>query len=227
MDVFNIIKIITAIITVVIAFIVGFRVLALNPRELLNIWFTLFFISSSTGFLLYTIYHLILNNSQIIIPIMVTAHIFFNFIFISLVMTVFVLEKYKKIAMSLKYFGSMVVLFFIMSFGYFIWIPELNMARYAKGIVDTDTPTEWHIFITIVRILIAIYVVYKYALMTRKIEEETKKRVQWFFLGIIFAIIGLFINLIGGFFRSIIIEIFALIVIDLGTVALLKGFLIK
>ncbi len=227
MDIYNIIKIITAIITVVIAITVGFRVLRLNPGDLLNIWFTLFFISSSLGFLIYTIYHLILNNSQIIIPIMITAQIIFNFIFISLVMTVFILEKYKKVAMSLKYLGSMMVLFFIMSFGYFIWTPELNMDRYEKGIVDTNTPTEWFIFITIVRTIMSIYVVYKYAIITKKIEEETKKRVQWFFIGIIFAIIGMFINLIGGFLRSIIIEIFALIAIDIGTIALLKGFLIK
>ncbi len=227
MDVYNIIKIITAIITVIISFSVGFRVLRLNPKDLLNIWFTLFFISSSLGFLTYTIYHLILNNSRIIIPIMITAQIIFNFIFISLVMTIFILEKYKKVAMSLKYLGSMIVLFFIMSVGYFIWIPELNMDRYEKGIVDTNTPTEWFIFITIVRTVMSIYVVYKYVMITRKIEEKTKKRVQWFFVGIIFAIIGMFINLIGGFLRSIIIEIFALIAINIGTIAILKGFLIK
>ncbi|MFX1569846.1 MAG: hypothetical protein ACFFCV_15950 [Promethearchaeota archaeon] len=216
-----------AVITVIIAFAVGFHVIRLNPKELLNIWFTIFFISSSLGFLIYTLYHLILNNSQIIIPLMITAHIFFNFIFISLMMTVFVLEKFKKVAMSLKYFGSMMALFIIMNIGYFIWTPELNMTRYAQGIVDTNTPIEWFVFINVVRTLLSIYVVYKYAMMTRKIEGETKKRVQWFFIGIIFAIVGMFINVIGGFLSSIIIEIIALLVIDIGTVALLKGFLIK
>jgi hypothetical protein len=227
MDTFNIIKIITAIITVVIAIVVGFHVIRLNPKDLLNIWFTIFFITASLGFLIYTIYHLILNNSQIIIPLMITAHIFFNFVFISLMMTVFVLEKFKKVAMSLKYLGSMMVLFFIMSIGYFIWTPELNMTRYPQGIVDTITPTEWLIFITLVRILLSLYVVYKYAMITRKLEEDTKKRVQWFFIGIIFAIIGMFINLVGGFLSSIVIEIIALIVIDIGTIVILKGFMIK
>ncbi|MFX0000459.1 MAG: hypothetical protein ACFE9Q_08185 [Candidatus Hodarchaeota archaeon] len=227
MDVFNIIKIITAILNVIIAFTVGFRVLSLNPRDLLNIWFTLFFISSSLGFLIYTIYHLILNNPQIIIPIMITAHIFFNFIFISLMMTVFILEKFKKVAMSLKYLGSMIVLFFIMSVGYFIWKPELDMVRYAQDIVDTNTPIEWHIFITLVRIALSIFVVYKYALITKKVEEQTRKKVQWFFIGIIFAIIGMFVNLIGGFLRSIIIEILALIIIDVGTLSIFRGFLLK
>ena len=227
MEPYNIIKIITAIITFIISFTVGFHVIRLNSREWLNIWFTLFFVSSSVGFLLYTIYHLILNNPQIIIPIMITAHIFFNFVFISLLMTVFILEKFKKVAMSLKYLGSMIVIFFIMSVGYFIWTPELNITRYAEGIVDTDTPTEWFVFITLVRTALSLYVVYKYAMMTKKLEEETKKRVQWFFIGIIFAIFGMFINLIGGFISSILIEIIALIVIDIGTIAILKGFLIK
>ncbi len=227
MDIYNIIKIITAIITFIISITIGFRVLRLNPKDLLNIWFTLFFISSSLGFLIYTIYHLILNNPQIIIPIMITAQIFFNFLVISLMMTVFILEKYKKVAMSLKYLGSMMLLFFIMSVGYFIWTPELDLARYAQDIVDTNTPTEWFIFITLLRIVLSIYVVYKYAMITRQIEEETKKKVQWFFIGIIFAIIGMFVNFIGGFLRSIIIEILALIIIDVGTIAIFRGFLIK
>jgi hypothetical protein len=142
-------------------------------------------------------------------------------------MTVFVLEKFKKVAMSLKYLGSMILLFFIMSIGYFIWIPELNMARYTDGIVDTNTPMEWFIFITVVRTLLSIYVVYRYALMTRKLEEDTKKRVQWFFIGIIFAILGMLINFVGGSLGLIEFEILALIVIDIGTFAILKGFLIK
>jgi len=227
MDILNLIKIIAATLTVIISFTVGFRVLSLNPGNLFNKWFTLFFISSSLGFLTYTFYHLILNNSQIIIPIMITAHIFFNFIFISLMMTVFILEKYEKVAMSLRYLGIMLVLFIIMSVGYFFWIPTLNMERYSQGIVDTNTPTEWFIFITLIRIVLSIYVIYKYAMITRKIEENTKKKVQWFFIGITFAVVGMFVNLIGGFLRSVIIEIIALIVIDVGTLAIFRGFLIK
>ena len=98
MDIGNLIEVIAALITAILALIVGFRVLSLNPANWLNRWFTIFFISSSLGFLTYTIYHLITNNSDIIIPLMVTAHIFFNFSFISLMMTVFILEKFAKIA---------------------------------------------------------------------------------------------------------------------------------
>ncbi|MFW9902577.1 MAG: hypothetical protein ACFFDY_15020, partial [Candidatus Thorarchaeota archaeon] len=105
--------------------------------------------------------------------------------------------------------------------------PELDMDRYDDQIVDTNTPTEWLIIITLIRTALSIYVVYKYAIITKKIEDQTKKRVQWFFIGIIFAIIGMFVNLIGGFLRSIIIEIIALIIIDLGTISIFRGFLIK
>ena len=227
MDIFNIIKIIAAALTVIISFAVGFRVLRLNPGKLLNKWFTLFFISSSLGFLTYTIYHLILNNSQLIIPLMITAQIFFNLIFISLMMTVFVLDKYEKVAMSIKYLGTMIILFILMSAGYIIWIPTLNMTRYALGIVDTKTPLPWFISIILIRAVLLIYVVYKYAIMSRKIEGELRKRVQWFFIGIIFIIIALLIDLVGGAFDFILIEVFALISVDIATITIFKGFLIK
>lgn len=227
MDIFNLIKIIAAAITVVISFAVGIRVLLLNPSNLLNRWFTLFFISSSLGFLIYTGYHFILNNSQIVILMMIIAQIFFNFIFISLMMTVFILEKYQKVAMSPRYLGLMLTLFILMSVGYMIWIPTLNMARYALGIVDTKTPIPWFITIIIIRAMLAIYVVYKYALMSRKLEGEIRKRVQWFFIGVIFIISALIIDLIGGAFDLILIEVLALVSVDIATIAIFKGFLIK
>ncbi|MFX1312621.1 MAG: hypothetical protein ACFFHD_08425 [Promethearchaeota archaeon] len=227
MDILNLIKIIAAIITVIISFILGFRVLRLNPGNLLNKWFTLFFISSSLGFLAYAVYHSIFFNRYLIIPIMITAQILFNFIVVSLLMTVFILEKLKKIAMSPKYLGTIIGLFIIMSFGYFIWIPTLDIESYEEGIIDTKTDFGWFVFVNIIRIGLCIYIVYKYAMMTREIGEETKRKVQWFFIGVIIVIIGLFFNLAGGIFDSILIEIVALIIIDLGYFGIFKGFLTK
>jgi len=233
LDPLNILKIITTIITAVIALIIGLRVLLLNKRDLLNRWFALYFVSSSLGFLIYAIYHLILDNSDIIIPLMITAHIFFNFNSISLVMTLFVLEKHTKIAMSMKYLGTMLVLFFIMSIGYFIFLPHLDMSLYALRIVDTHTPLGWLIFVNAVRILLTIYAAYRYIGIskkieddTRKIEGETKNRIKWFSLGVILFIFGIIINLTGGIFSSIVLEILALIIIDIGALIVLKGFLI-
>lgn len=225
MDLLNILKIIAATITVIIAITVGIIELRLNPNNMLNRWFFLFFISAALGFLVYTTYHFILFNSDLVIPIMVTAHILFNFIPISLVMTVFIIEKYEKIAMSFRYLGIMMILFGIMSFGYFIWVPTLDMTDYSNGIVNTTTRDEWFIFVNLIRILLFAFVVYKYAKITRSIEEDTKKRIQWFFVGIIVAIIGLFINLVGGMLKWIPMEIIALIAVDIGIVLVFKGFL--
>jgi len=227
LDILNILKIITTIITAVIALIIGLRVLLLNKSDLLNKWFALYFISSSLGFLIYAIYHLILNNADIIIPLMITAHIFFNFNSISLPMTLFVLEKHTKIAMSLKYLGTMLILFFIMSIGYFILPPYLDVDDYASGIVNTHTPLGLLIFVNAVRLLLAIYAAYRYIGITKKIEGDTKNRLKWFSFGVILFIFGVFINLAGGMLLLIPVEILALIIIDIGALLVLKGFMIS
>ena len=226
LDLLNILKIITTIITAAIALIIGLRVLLLNKKDLLNIWFALYFISISLGFSIYAIYHLILNNADIIIPLMITTHIFFNFNTISLVMTLFVLEKHTKIAMSLKYLGTMLIIFFIMSIGYFIFTPSLKMVEYADGIVDTNTPPGLFIFVNAIRILLVLYAAYRYIVINRKIEGETKNRIKWFSLGVIVFLFGLSINLTGGLFSLIALEILALIIIDIGALLVLRGFLI-
>ncbi|MHA1509577.1 MAG: hypothetical protein ACTSO6_12840 [Promethearchaeota archaeon] len=225
MDLLNILKIITTIITAVIALIIGLRVLFLN-KSLFNKWFALYFISSSLGFLIYAIYHLILNNADIIIPLMIVAQIFFNINAISLPMTLFVLEKHTKIAMSMKYLGTMLILFLVMSIGYFIFTPHLEMGDYALGIVDTHTPPGLFIFVNAIRILLALYATYKYIIINKKMEGETKNRIKWFSLGVIIFLFGIFINLTGGLFSLIVIEILALIIIDIGALLVLKGFLI-
>ena len=157
---------------------------------------------------------------------MITAHIFFNFNSISLPMTLFVLEKHTKIAMGLKYFGTMLILFLVMSIGYFISPPHLEMGDYALGIVNTHTPPGLLIFVNAIRILIAIYAVYRYIVINRKIEGETKKRITWFSFGVIIFLFGIVINLTGGLLSLIVMEILALIIIDIGALVVLKGFLI-
>lgn len=226
MDTVILIKVIFAIITTIIIFCVGFRVLIINRANWLNRWFFLFSISSSIGFLLYTIYHLITYNASLVIPIMVTAQLLFNFTVVALLMTVFILDKFAKVAMSSTYLGSILALFFLMSFGYFIWIPTLDMNSYALGIVDTITPIGWLIFVNLLRIFISIYVVLKYIIMTRKIEKETRKRIQWFSTGVIIVVIGLFMNVLGGFLSSSTFEIIAIIIFAIGGLAIFKGFLI-
>ena len=226
MDAPNIFKIVTAIITIIISFIAGFIELRLNRNNWLNRWFALFFLSASFGFMSYTIYHFLIfpGYEQIVIAIMILAQIFFNFIPISLIMTIFVLEKSSKTAMSLKYLGSMVLLFILMSFGYFIWVPELDLISYSEGSVNTFTEPALQVFVNLIRIALATYVVYKYATITRKTEGETKKRIQWFFIGVVIMILGLITNLVGGFYRFIELEILALIMLSIGAMSVVKGF---
>lgn len=141
-------------------------------------------------------------------------------------MTVFVLEKFTKVAMSIKYFGVMLIIFFVLSIGYFIFIPSLNQSAYAIGIVDTITPPGWLIFVNVLRIILAIYVVFKYILMLRKIEDAMKNKIRWFAIAVIVIIIGLVINIAGGALSSTITEIVALINLAVGSILLFKAFLL-
>ena len=80
--------------------------------------------------------------------------------------------------MSMKYLGTMLILFFVMSIGYFLFPPYLDMDDYALGRVNTHTPPGLLIFVNAIRILLAIYAAYRYIVINRKIEGETKNRIK-------------------------------------------------
>ena len=227
MDVLNILKIIASIITVIFALIAGYIELRKNPEYWLNRWFAIFFISAAFGFLAYSIYHINTLEPYFIIPIMITAHFLFNFAIISLVMTVFILEKSEMLAMTSKYLGLITVLFIISIFGYFIWTPTLNMERYEQGIVDTETPLGWFLFVNIWRLVLFIFVLYKYAILAKTTQGVPRQQVLWFFAGSFIVIVGVLFNLIGGILGSILIEILGQIAFNIGVVFIVKGFLIK
>ena len=226
MDAINLTKVIAAFITIMTSLIISIRVFTLNRSSWLNRWFALFFGSGSLGFLFYTIYHLITNNASVIIPLMITAQFFFNFISISLLMTVIVLEKYEKVAMSSKYIIGVILIFIVMSIGYLIWPPELDTDSYAIGIVNTETDTGLLLFVNGFRIAICIIAVFRYIKISKKLVGEHKKRIQWFYIGVILIVVGLFLNLLGGAIGSIPLEIIALFAIDVGAIITFKGFLI-
>ena len=230
---YNLIKTIVASISVVIALIAGFIELRLNPKNWLNRWFALFFISTALAFFIYAFYHLIYNTDfyttqAIVIPMLITAHFLFSFATICLVMTVFILEKYKKIALNYKHLGLMMILLIIMSIGYFLpgLRPILLEDQHILGFIDTYTPSELFWFVNIIRLGLLFYVIFKYAMITRKVEEATKKRIQWFIAGVTVIIVGIVINLLGGFVKQPLIEIFALVLLDVGIFIIVKGFLI-
>ncbi|MHA2366885.1 MAG: hypothetical protein ACXAC7_23235 [Candidatus Hodarchaeales archaeon] len=240
-DTLLLIKIIVASVTVLIALVAGFIELRLNPKSWLNRWFALFFISSALGFFTYTFYHSINTgdfyaDQGIIIPMLITTQILLNIPALCLVMTVFILEKYKKIALNYKHLGTMIALLFIMSIGYFIptLTPYLNQEDYNNNIINTETNDYLSIFVNILRLILFVYVIFKYTKITQKVEEDTKKRIQWFFRGVIIIIVGVIINLIGGIFGvtllgaigETLIEVLALILLDIGIFLIVKGFLI-
>jgi hypothetical protein len=226
MDISNWLKIITAFITVIFAFLAGYIELRKNPKYWLNRWFAIFFISIAFGFLFYTIYHINTLDPIIIIPFMVTAQILYNFGLVSLLMSVFVLEYSEKIAMTSKYLSIIVVLFIISIFGYFIWIPTLNMQRYEQGVVDTDTPLGWFIFVNIFRISIIVFVLYRFILIAKHTVGETRTSVMWFLMGTIIGVVGIFLNMLGGILFNLWVEISGLIAFNIGLVLVVKGFLI-
>ena len=222
----NIIKLILPLITGIIALIAGFIELRLNSKNWLNRWFFSFFISASLGYLIYSVYHIIIFSPAITSIAVVITQIFFNFIPISLVMTVFVLEKFPKKAMSPKYLGTMLVIFILMSFGYFWWTPRVDPDYYTQRIINTTTPLPWFVFVNFVRMVLFGYALFEYAMITKKTEGESKQRMRWFFIGIVIIIIGLLFNLFGGILNIVLIEILALILFNLGAIIIVKGFII-
>jgi hypothetical protein len=222
----NIIKLILPLITGIIALIAGFIELRLNSKNWLNRWFFSFFISASLGYLIYSVYHIIIFSPAITSIAVVITQIFFNFIPISLIMTVFVLEKFPKKAMSPKYLGTMLVIFILMSFGYFWWTPRVDPDYYTQRIINTTTPLPWFVFVNFVRMVLFGYALFEYAMITKKTEGEAKQRMRWFFIGIVIIIIGLLFNLFGGILNIVLIEILALILFNLGAIIIVKGFII-
>ena len=116
MDTLLLIKIIAASVSVIIALVAGFIELRLNPKSWLNRLFALFFISTAMAFFIYAIYHSIYStdfyvDQAIIIPLLITAQFLWSLPVIFLVMTVFILEKYKKIALNFYQLGLRLGLF--------------------------------------------------------------------------------------------------------------------
>lgn len=223
----NDLKIITAIITVILSFIAGYIEIKKNPKYWLNRWFALFYVSFAFGFLLYTLYHLFTTHATWIIPTMITAHALYNLGLISILMATFVLKHSEKVAMSPKYLGIAFILFMILTIGYFIWMPVVNMENFNQGIVDTETPTGLFIVVNVLRVAIITYVLYNFGIIMQKASGKSKERAQWFFGGSIVLLLGIFLNLFGGLLGSVLFEIFGLISFDIGLAVTVKGFLIE
>lgn len=220
------IKIVAPLITGVIALIAGIVELRLNPKNWLNRWFFSFFFSASLAHLVYSVYHLGIFNPMMISVAAVITQIFFNLIPISLVMTVFVLEKFPKVAMSVKYLGPLLVIFIVMCLGYFFFPPRTNLVDYGNNIVNTETELSWFIIVNILRLVLYGYALFKYAMIIKKTEDEAKQRIRWFFIGILISLIGIIFNVLGGILNIWLIEITTLLLVNIGAIIIVKGFFI-
>ena len=226
---FSIIKIITASITVLIGVSCSIIEIRKNPTYWLNRFFALFFMSSSLGFFCYTLYHIILTNAQIVIPIMIISQTFFQLAMSFLLLTEWTLEYSEKTVITPKYILISSTLFILTSIGYAIVVPTLNTENYNQGFVDTDTPDGWFIFVFTYRILVLGFVLYKFIKLARESQGQVKVQIRYFSQGMLVNILATLITLLGGVegILGVILETIGLVLFNVGVLLVLKGFLAK
>lgn len=227
MALLNTLKISFAVAACIFALLAGIIELRKNPDYWLNRWFALYFISIGFGAVTYTIYHVPTLPSHFIIPLMVSSHILFNLGFASLLMTTFILDHSEKLAMTRKYLLTVFGLYVLATFGYFVWVPELNMGAYKQGLVDTETETFWFLIVNLYRVVIVVYVIAKFIQISRKTSGVTQTRMKWFTVGTAFFVSAVFINLVGGILGSPFLEVLGLASFIVSFIVTVKGFLIE
>ncbi|UYP46644.1 hypothetical protein NEF87_002929 [Candidatus Lokiarchaeum ossiferum] len=228
MDVINILKIVGASSTLVVAALCGVIELKKNSKSWINRFFAMFYIALASGFFLYTIYHFIFNHEAFVIPIMITGHIFFNFGFICLLVSALMISASQRTILNKKYLIPISILYIISFIGYFIWIPVLDMEDYAQGIVNTETPDAWFLFVNLYRVLILIFVIIRFSLLISRATGVFLKQLRFFTIGITLILIALFVNAFGGSIDSIelLLEVLMFVFMDAGMIISLRGFTI-
>lgn len=226
MDLNNVLKIIAAIITVIIAIFAGIIEIRKNSQYWLNRFFATFFIFAAFGFFFYTLYHIILNNAVLVVNFARTAQFFFNFAMACLLMSEFIIEYSEKQAMKPRYLGFAFISSILFSVGYFIWPITLNLDAYSQGEVDTITPDLWFYSVFSYRILVMLYVTIKFFLLSRKSSGPIHTQLSLFIWGMVCVILGTLFTLLGGSI-SVIFEILGLFAFDAGAILILQGFLLK
>lgn len=225
----SILKISTAALTVVVGLVCGILELKKNSKYWLNRFFSLFFMTSALGFFFYTLYHIILSNAALVIPFMITSQILFQLAMSFLLMTEFVVEFSEKAALSAKYLLISILLFLVFSIGYAIWVPTLNMEDYANGYVNTETPTFWFLTVFSYRIIIMVYVLYKFIRIANQSTGAVQKQMKFFAIGMIINISATLITLLGGIsgIVGVILEIVGLLTFNIGVLVIIRGLAMK
>ena len=164
---------------------------------------------------------------------MVTGHLFMNFGLSCLLQTEFILEQSAKEAMTLPYLALSGGLFLIFSAGYLAWIPTIDEAEYALGIVGTNTNMFWFITVNLYRLGLLAYIIIKYYLIGKKAKGVTKKKMSIFTYSLIVAVVGIVFNLAAGVifgnwaYVEYSFEIAGMLTFVIGLVLMLRAFMLK
>jgi hypothetical protein len=228
-DPLNLIKIILSFIGLFATFICGAIELKKNPKYWLNRFFALTYTFLGIGLIFYTGYHMILDNSSIIIPMNIAGNVFFNIGLSCLIMVVYILDYSEKQAMVPKYLGLAFGISLFLLIGYIFWPPSLNMENYALGIVDTETPIIYFIILSVFRIFVILFVLVKFNMISKKSEGIVKDRVKIVSRGTLIITVGLMINIFSGSIGMIgnYLEIIGFCLFIGGLFFSLRGFLLE
>ena len=225
------VKIILAILTVIVGLISAFVEIRKNPDYWLNRFFAMFFLFAALGFSGFTVYHLITSDAELTLAIMVTTNVLLNFSLACLLMTEFILQYSEVIAMKPKYLLITLGLFLTSIIGYAIAYPELDMAEYAVGEVNTHTDIYLLAYVTLYRLGIVFFVLIRFISLVKQAEaEKVKKQLKLFSIGMIFIILGITLFLLGNLVTGsvgIIMEIVGQLCLIIGMSEIARGFLVK
>ena len=227
----NEVKIVLAVLTVIVGLISAIVEIKKNPDYWLNRFFAMFFLFAALGFSGFTAYHLITWDEDLTLAIMVTTNVLLNFSLACLLMTEFILQYSEVIALKPKFLLIAFGLFLTSIIGYAIDYPTLDMTEYAAGEVNTHTGIFLLAYITLYRLGIVFYVLFKFINLVKQAEaEKVKKQLRLFSIGMIFIILGIALFLVGNLITGtigIILEIVGQVCLNIGMIEIARGFLVK
>lgn len=173
--------------------------LKLGKTKWLNRCFALYGIFLGVGFIFYGIYHLLLQNSPMIITIMILSHIMYNTGFIFLLLSVFIVE-YVSISLIPKKVWIFLLFSWIVSWiMYPIIPPTLDEEKFEMVIVDTVTPLPTFLVVNLFRIAVIIFTTLEFHKFIRfTSNRNSKRKFRYFKAGNILFISGIFLNFLGG-----------------------------
>lgn len=227
----NEVKIVLAVLTVIVGLVSAIVEIRKNPDYWLNRFFALFFLFAALGFSGFTAYHLITWNENLTLAIMVTTNILLNFSLACLLMTEFILQYSEVIAIKPKFLLLTLILFLTSCIGYAFFYPTLDMVQYLNGEVNTTTNDFLLVYVTLYRLVIVFYVLFKFINLVKQAEaEKVKKQLNLFSIGMIFIIFGIVLFLVGNIIPEtigILLEIVGQICLNIGMIEIARGFLVK